>query len=170
MSISTLEFVLNSKFKLYINIFLRGRVADCLWIGQSTLLIRHISVHDSFVDKKRFAQSTPMHRHSFEKVRLIYATNPLFSQTMDRVTGATWNALQVPQWRSGRPDFIKTDGPNFKTGGPSGYNWEIARVETENLWHFLVTSVDSLLTFEVDDYEFLPLSDIYKKHGKGIAR
>jgi len=33
----------------------------------------------------------------------------------------------------GRPDFIKTDGPNFKTGGPSGYNWEIARVETENL-------------------------------------
>ena len=33
----------------------------------------------------------------------------------------------------GRPDFNITDGPNFKTGGPSGYNWEIARGETENL-------------------------------------
>ena len=77
------------KFELYIDNILSGRVTGSLWIRQSILLICHISVHDSFVDKKRFAQSTPMHRHSFEKVRLIYATNPLFSQTMDRVTGAT---------------------------------------------------------------------------------
>jgi len=73
------------KFEFYIDNLARSQVA----FGSGRAVIRHISVqwggvHDSFVDKKRFAQSTPMHRHSFEKVRLIYTTTPLFSQTMDR--------------------------------------------------------------------------------------
>jgi hypothetical protein len=68
------------KFEFYIDNLARSQVA----FGSGRAVIRHISVHDSFVDKKRFAQSTPMHRHSFENVRLIYTTTPLFSQTMDR--------------------------------------------------------------------------------------
>ena len=42
--------------------------------------------------------------------------------------------------------YFKTDGPNIKTGGLTGYNREIRLFEALNLWPFFIISVDSLMS------------------------
>ena len=61
-----------------------------------------------------------MHRHSFEKVRLIYATNPLFSQTMDRVTGKRAPGSAMAQFlnRAAGRILLKQMGLTLKQAAP----------------------------------------------------
>ena len=65
--------------------------------------------------------------------------NPLFSLRMGQQTEQSTFPRDVPvlNWVADRIllNIDETDGPTraLKKGGPTGYNWEIARVEARNL-------------------------------------